>query len=63
MTYYVVESGKQMLVFKTREKAVKKQGALLLACREPVSMRIFKQQTLFDYIQQNKTNKQLIVED
>ena len=53
-TYYIVESSKNTYVFHEKEKAIKKQNALLLALREPISMQILEQMSLEDYLKESK---------
>lgn len=52
--YYIVESSKNTYVFHEKEKAVKKQNALLLTLREPISIQIMEQMSLDDYIKESK---------
>ena len=59
--YYVVESKESAYVFKSKTKAVKKQSALLLAFREPVSLQVMEQMSLDDYIQ--STEKRVTVSE
>lgn len=48
--YYVVESSKNTYVFRDKDKAVEKQGALLLTLREPISIQVMEQMSIDEYI-------------